>query len=80
MRNIASKNYSDSQFHVQLKKAKYRDKIVKQFQTASFHLQQSSRSQKPETILRTLRSFRLKMLHLYCNAVQKEVYADSIKI
>jgi hypothetical protein len=44
-----------------------------------FNLTQQNAS-KPETILRILRSFRIKILHLFCNTVQRDVYFDSLKI
>ena len=79
MRNTISKSFSDNMYLVLSKKNRYRERVLKQFQLEVFNLTQRNAS-KPETLLRILRSYRLKIMHLFCNAVQRDIYFDSIKI
>lgn len=76
---MLSKLYSESQYLPFTKKNRYREGLAKRFHNVTYKFTQQNAS-KPETLLRILRSFRIKILHEYCNAIQRDIYADSIKI
>jgi len=75
---------SDCQYMAFSKKNRYREKISKQYNIAFNQLMQQrgdgEKVEKPEHIARILRSFRLKVLHLYCNNVRRDIYVDSLKV
>ena len=72
-------NSNELMYFIMTKKDQYREVIAKKFQSTYSKLT-GIENLSPFALLRILRSYRIKLLHEYCNQVLKDVYQDSIKI
>ena len=72
-------NAGEILYFIMPKKEAFRDVIAKKFMSIYQKLM-GIEQLKPIPILRMLRSYRIKLLHEYCNQVLKETYVDTLKI
>ena len=79
LKEVLTREVSDYIYNISAKKQRWRSSIIKRYQNANQKVQ-GLVNYKIESKLRILRSYRIKLMHLYCKDVLKEVYADSIKI
>ena len=70
---------SDCMYFVIPRKARDRETVTKKFQKVQSRVINNP-DYKPEVCLRILRSYRVKLLHEFCQNVLSEVYLDSIKV
>ena len=72
-------NAGEIMYFIMPKKEAFRDVIAKKF-LSIYQKLMGIEQLKPIPILRMLRSYRIKLLHEYCNQVLKETYVDTLKI
>ena len=54
--------------------------MLKKFQNAQLKLTNMADKYKPEAMLRILRSYRVCLLHEYCQTLRKDAYLETVKL
>ena len=71
---------SDLFYSVHSKKQRDRACMLKKFQAAQLKLSTMADKYKPEATLRILRSYRVSLLHEYCQQLRKDAYLETVKL